>query len=493
MSFNSLQYAAFLAVVLVAYHRLGQRAQNALMLGAGAVFVAWFDVRFLAAVAVTIVLVFAVTRLLAITEGAAQRRALLAVALVGHLGVLGFVKYAGFFLDSAERVLEAIGFDGSLGTLDVLLPVGISFYTLQALGYVINVYRREVPAEEDLLTVAVYVLWFPQLVAGPIERASTLLPQLRVRRQAPDADAAGSALLLILTGLFKKVVVADGVAAYVSGVYGADPDAFGWPALLGATVGFAVQVYADFSGYTDIARGSSRLLGVELRRNFEQPFLSRDIRELWTRWHTSLSSWFVEFVGRPLGAAGRGPGRAAFAVLVIFALIGLWHGAAAHFIAWGVLNGVLVVIWRLRFPIPRRRHPMRVRLREAPAVALTFLLFCLGVAFFRADSLGDAAAVLWGLVSFQSGAAGPEGGALVPLMVAVVLALDLDERRRRIHTIEALRVRAALGAVPAPAEAVHESGVLRLGLGRCVAIGLMVVGIVVFSGGEPTPFIYRQF
>jgi alginate O-acetyltransferase complex protein AlgI len=492
VSFNSLQYAAFLAVVLLAYHRLGQRAQNLVMLVAGAVFVAWFDVRFLAAVAVTIVLAYGVTRLLAVTEDEGRRSALLGVALVGHLGVLGFVKYAGFFLDSAERVLESIGFDGSLGTLDVLLPVGISFYTLQALGYVINVYRREVAAEDDLLTVAVFVLWFPQLVAGPIERAGTLLPQLRRRRPTPNAETAGSALLLILQGLFKKVVVADGVAAYVSGVYG-DPDRYGWVALLTATTGFAVQVYADFSGYSDIARGSSRLLGVELRRNFEQPFLSRDIRELWTRWHTSLSGWFVEFVGRPLGATGRGPRRAALAVLAIFALIGLWHGAAAHFVAWGVLNGVLVVIWRLWLPVPRGRHPMRVRLREAPSIALTFALFCLGVALFRADSLGEAGTVLGGMVTFQSGAEGPAGASLVPVMLLVVLALDLDERRRRIATIEGLRVRAALGAVPGPDEAVHESGVLRLGLARSVAVGLMVVAIVVFSGGEPTPFIYRQF
>jgi D-alanyl-lipoteichoic acid acyltransferase DltB (MBOAT superfamily) len=492
VSFNSLQYAAFLAVVLLGYHRLGRRAQNLVMLVAGAVFVAWFDVRFLAAVAVTIALGYAVTRLLAVTESEPRRRALLAVALVGHLGVLGFVKYAGFFLDSADRVLEAVGFEDTFGTLDVLLPVGISFYTLQALGYVINVYRREVAVEEDLLTFAVFVLWFPQLVAGPIERARTLLPQLRERRPVPDADTVGSALLLVLTGLFKKVVVADGVAAYVSGVY-ATPDAFGWVALLTATTGFAVQVYADFSGYTDIARGSSRLLGVELRRNFEQPFLSRDIRELWTRWHTSLSGWFVEFVGRPLGATGRGPRRAAVAVLVIFALIGLWHGSAAHFVAWGVLNGVLVVVWRLWFPVPARRHPMRVRLREAPAIGLTFVLFCLGVVFFRADSLGDAFDVLARMLTFEGTAKGPAGAPLVPLMLLVVLALDLDERRRRVRAIESLRIRAALGAVPTPPEAIRESGVDRMTVARCVAVGLMVVGIVLFSGGEPTPFIYRQF
>jgi D-alanyl-lipoteichoic acid acyltransferase DltB (MBOAT superfamily) len=422
----------------------------------------------------------------------AARRGLLVAAVVGHIGLLALFKYYDFFLDEAHSVLAKLGVHHTFGALGLVLPVGISFYTFQALGYVISVYRRDLPAERDLLTFAVFLAWFPLTVAGPIERGSTLLPQLRRRREAPDAEGIGSALVLILTGLFKKVVIADGVARYVNTVYAA-PAGYRWSSLATATIGFAIQVYGDFSGYTDMARGSSRLLGVELRRNFEQPYLSRDIRELWTRWHTSLSSWFVDFVGRPIGAVGRGPRRAAVAVLVIFALIGLWHGPAGHYVVWGALNGALVVIWRLWIPAPAGRHPMRVRLREAPAIAATFLLFCLGVVFFRSDDVATAMTVLGHLLSFHAGQTGPSGGAFVAVALLLTLAIDLDDRARRIRTIEGLRIRAALGAVPRRDEAVDESGVTRWTLLRSLAVAGMVLGVVVFSGGAPTPFIYRQF
>jgi D-alanyl-lipoteichoic acid acyltransferase DltB (MBOAT superfamily) len=493
MTFNSLQYFVFFAIVLLLYYRLNVRGQNFLMVVAGSIFYALFDWRFVGLLYASILIDYTVGRALAITDDARSRNALLGVSLAGQLGILGFFKYWDFFTGQGTSFLNHLGLGVSAPVLHILLPVGISFYTFQTLAYIFAVYRRQIAAERDLITFATFVCWFPQLVAGPIERATNLLPQIKRRREVPSRPMLESGTLLIIRGLFKKIVIADSVASYVATVY-AHPGNYGWAALVLATVGFAIQVYGDFSGYTDIARGSSRLLGVELRRNFEQPFLSRDIREFWQRWHTSLTSWFVEFVGGPLGGARRGAVRAMLNVLIIFSLIGLWHGASWHFVVWGALNGLLVVTWRKFFPVPKGRHPMRVRLSEAPGIIFTFALFCGGVVFFRAASLHDAGVVFTHILSLKRGAAGPSGSALVPIMLAVVVAVDLAERRQRINAIETLRVKATFGGVPTPAEAVEESPVAGLRLPSAgLVLGVAAAAILVFSGGTPTPFIYFHF
>ena len=493
MTFNSLQYFLFLAVVVLLYYLMGVKGQNRLMVLAGAVFYGSFNWRFLGLLYASTLIDYSVGRCLGGTDNARSRKRLLAVSLTAQLGILGFFKYWGFFTHDTARVLARVGVHVSPPVLNIALPVGISFYTFQTLAYVFAVHRRQIAPERNLLTFATFVSWFPQLVAGPIERATSLLPQIKRRRDVPDRASLESGLLLIVRGLVKKVVVADSVAGYVTTVYNR-AGAFGWQALALATVGFAVQVYGDFSGYTDIARGSSRLLGVELRRNFEQPFLSRDIREFWQRWHTSLTSWFVEFVGQPLQGKSRTRFRTVATVLVIFTLIGLWHGPSLHFVLWGVLNGILVVIWRLFFPVPEGRHPMKVRLREAPGIAFTFALFCLGVVFFRAPSAHDALSVIRHLLTLRPGAAGPSTGVLVPIMLAVVFGIDLAERRARIATIESLRVRATYGGVPTREEAIEESPIFGLAtVPAGVTIGVAVVAIVLFSGGAPTPFIYFHF
>ena len=492
MTFNSLQYFAFLAIVIAIYYRLGVRGQNLLIVIAGSIFYGAFDWRFLGLLYLSTFIDYFVGRGLGRAESVRSRKALLATSLIGQLGILAFFKYFNFFADSATRVFRKLGLDVDPVTLKILLPVGISFYTFQTLAYIFAVYRRQLEPERNLITFAAFVAWFPQMVAGPIERAPHLLPQIQRRRVPPHPAATESAVLLILRGLVKKVVIADAVAPYVTGVYAA-PGTFRWSALVLATVGFAVQVYGDFSGYTDIARGSSRLLGVELRRNFEQPFLSRDMREFWQRWHTSLGSWFVENVAQPLGGAREGPRRAVFNVLLVFTLIGLWHGADFTFVAWGFFNGLLVVFWRRR-PIPPGRHPMKLRLREAPAIAGTFALFCLGVVLFRASSFADARSVLEGILTFQDGLLPTTSGWIVPIMLIAVFGLDLSERYQRINAIESLRVRMNLGGVPNRREAAAESyirgaSVLRAG----ILIGVMLVALLVFSGGAPTPFIYFQF
>ncbi|CAN5671051.1 MBOAT family protein [soil metagenome] len=492
MSFNSLQYFALFGAVLVVYFQLRAKGQNRLMVLASAVFYGAFDWRFLLLLYTSTLIDYTVARRIDATDAPRTRKAWLAVSIVSQLGILGFFKYVDFFSDSLSGLFGYVGWEADPFTLNVVLPVGISFYTFQTLAYVLSVYRRQLPAERNLVTFAAFVSWFPQLVAGPIERAPQLLPQIKRRRDAPDLPTVESGVMLIVQGLFKKVVIADSLAGYVTAVY-ADPASHGWTALVLATVGFAVQVYGDFSGYTDIARGSSRLLGVELRRNFEQPFLSRDIREFWQRWHTSLGGWFVENVAQPLGGNRKGPRRAAINVLIVFTLIGLWHGAAWTFVLWGALNGVLVVIWRWA-PTSKRRHPMRLRLADLPGIAFTFGLFSLGVVLFRAASLGDAGDVFSGILTMQAGQAPVEPGQLVPIMLAAVFFIDVTERRRRVAAIETVRAGVNLGGLANQAEAVIEAPAVRLGaLPAGVTIGLMAAAVMVFSGGAPTPFIYFQF
>jgi D-alanyl-lipoteichoic acid acyltransferase DltB (MBOAT superfamily) len=493
LTFNSLQFFAFLAIVLVLYYRFDRTGQNTLMFIAGSVFYASFNWKFVPLLYLSIGVDYVVGRRLGVTEEPRKRRALLGVSLVTQLGILAVFKYYNFFSSDVDRVLGHLGLDTHSPVLNVVLPVGISFYTFQTLAYVITVYRRQMEPERDLVTFAAFVAWFPQLVAGPIERPYHLIPQVQRRRQPPPYLLVESSVWLILRGLFKKVVLADGVAGYVNAVY-ASPRTYGWQPLVFATVGFAIQVYGDFSGYSDIARGVSRLLGVELRRNFEQPFLSRNMQEFWRRWHTSLGWWFTEFVGRPLGGAGAGRGRAVFNTLVIFTLIGLWHGAAMTFVFWGVYNGVLVAVNRFT-PPPRGRHPMKLMLRDVPAIVLTFALFCGGAIFFRALSLHDGLAIIHRILSFQSGTSPAPGGAgIVPLMLALMVMVDLADRRVRIRSIEATRTPARLGVPATRAEAALESVAWRLGAVRAgVVVGLAVVAIVTFSGSSPVPFIYFRF
>lgn len=492
MTFNSLTFAAFFVVVLLINHRLGRVGQNRLMILAGSVFYGFFDVRFLGLLWLSILVDFWIGRALGTTEDAGRRRALFGASLVIQLGILGLFKYFNFFTDSVEKVLGGFGLDADFVTINVLVPVGISFYTFQSLAYVRAVYKRQFEAERDLVTFAAFVSWFPQMAAGPIERVTSILPQIQRRRERPEGPVIESGLVLILQGLFKKVVLADGVAIYVTTVY-AEPENYSFIALILATAGFAVQVYGDFSGYTDMARGVSRLLGVELRRNFEQPFLSRDIREFWLRWHTSLSWWFLEFVGGPMNAKRQGRLWSAFVVVVMFSLIGLWHGAAWTFVLWGVFNGILVAIWR-QVPTNQRRHPMRVKARDMPAMTVTFAIFCIGAVMFRAATVGDAFVVIERIFTLQGGASGPKSILLVPTMLLLLLGIDVLERRQRVKAIEILRVRASLGSVASPPEAVVES--LSRSVGP-VVFGAMaafaVVMIVVFSGGAPTPFVYFQF
>jgi alginate O-acetyltransferase complex protein AlgI len=488
MTFNSLQFAVFFLVVLGLYHRLPFKGQNLLIVVAGIIFYGAFDWRFPVILAVSTIVDYTVGRALGRAAKSRHRKLLLATSLVAQLGLLSVFKYFNFFTRSAGHLLHA-----DFVTLNIILPIGISFYTFQTLGYVITVYRKGMEPEKDFLAFATFVSWFPVLLAGPIGRAPVMLPQFKHRRTPPDRASVESALMLILFGLIKKVVIADALAGYVNTVY-ANPSAYGWESLVLASLAFSLQVYGDFSGYSDIARGLSRLLGVEVSRNFEQPFLSRDIREFWTRWHTSMSSWFVDFVGGPLGGAKVGKWRAAINVMIIMGLIGLWHGPAWHYVIWGLFNGFLIVLWRLFASASPRRHPMKLRFREAPGIIVTFGFFVVGAVFFRSTTIHDALVVIKHTLELKPGLWAGSSAVLVPILLALVFVLDMLDRRARIRTIEHVRVRARLGAEATPSEGRYESLIVKVPVAIAgPLLGLMLVGLIVFSGGAPIPFIYFHF
>ena len=409
MLFNSADYVLFLPLVLLVYvllRRVGLRAQNAWMLIASYVFYGWWDWRFLGLLFGTTLNDYLVGLGLERTEKQSTRRLLILLSIGVNLGVLGFFKYYNFFVASFIEAFAGIGVHLEAPTLKVILPVGISFYTFQALTYTISVYQRQMRAVHDPIGFFAYVAFFPQLVAGPIERARHLLPQFFVPRvMEPEAFASG--LRQMLWGFFCKLVVADNCATVVNSIFAqhAIPSGealSGSMALLGSVL-FAFQIYADFSGYSHIALGTARLFGFELMQNFATPYFSQNHPEFWRRWHISLSSWFRDYVYIPLGGNRTSKPRQAFNLLVTFTLSGLWHGANWTFIVWGILNG-LYVIPRVFIGEPlARAASSRNWLVRVPTVTfrilLTFSLTVLAWVFFRSPTIAGAWKVLGEIAS----------------------------------------------------------------------------------------------
>ena len=471
MTFNSLQYAVFLPVVLVLYWAVRHRAQNALLLVASYLFYGAWDWRFLGLLVFSSVVDFSIGRSLGRAERESRRHSLLVTSLVVNLGVLGFFKYFNFFVDSAVDLLGTVGLEPATPAIRVLLPVGISFYTFQSLSYTIDVYRRRIEPTSSLLDFCTFVAFFPQLVAGPIERASHLLPEIQNPRRRPDSFQLRSGCVLILIGLVKKVAIADALAPSVNTAFrSAEAGTGHWLTLLVGAYAFALQIYCDFSGYSDIARGSSRLLGIELMRNFEQPYLSRSITEFWRRWHISLSSWLRDYLYIPLGGNRRGARRTSINLFLTMLLGGLWHGAAWTFVAWGALHGLYLGLDRVtgRESADAGR-PLRTS--DVPAILVTFHLVCLAWILFRADSIEGAWRYLGGIITMTGGALSL--GPMVLTVIGGLAALGIDLLQRRTG---------------------HHDALLRWPeWQRGLAYGAAVTAIVLFSGGSPVPFIYFQF
>jgi len=339
--FHSLDFLLFFTVVTAVYWRLPHRGQNVLLLAASYFFYGYVHPWFLSLIAASTVIDYVSAR--GMERWPERRRRFMAVSIISNFGMLGFFKYFNFFVDNVHALLAAAGMDVGLPVLRVLLPVGISFYTFQAMSYTVDVFRGELRARRSLLDVAVFISFFPHLVAGPIQRASYLLPQVEGQRRF-SIDKAASGFYLMVWGFFKKLVIADNVGVIANKVFALSDPSF--EVLWAGVFAFAIQIYADFSAYTDIARGSSRWLGFELTENFDHPYLARSPADFWRRWNISLSSWFRDYVYIPLGGSRRSESTWARNVMITFLLSGLWHGASWNYVLWGLYHGVLLVLTR---------------------------------------------------------------------------------------------------------------------------------------------------
>lgn len=396
MLFNSIEFALFLPIVFILYwfvFNKTNRVQNVLILVASFIFYGWWDWRFLFLLLFTSMVDYYLAQQLEKTEDVRKRKVILLLSIISNLSVLGFFKYYNFFVDSFVDAFTLLGREFSPWSLNIVLPVGISFYTFQALSYTIDVYRKQLKASHDVVEYLAFISFFPQLVAGPIERATNLLPQFS-RPRSFNYDLATDGLRQMLWGLFKKVVIADNCAFYVNEIFQDYQTHNGLILVFGAVL-FAFQIYCDFSGYSDIAIGTARLFGFDLMRNFAYPYFSRDIAEFWRRWHISLSTWFRDYVYIPLGGSKGGSKRKIRNTFIIFLLSGFWHGANWTFLAWGLLNALYFL--PLLLTESNRRNLGIVAegkglpsLKEFLQILFTFVLTVFAWVFFRSDSIADA-------------------------------------------------------------------------------------------------------
>lgn len=397
MTFLSLPFLCFFPVTALGYFLLPRKARNLWLLLAS-----WFFYLCAKPVYLTLLLFVILTSYGAgMALGRKKRRWVLALCLLTDVVLLFLFKYVNFALSMVGEVLHGMGMAWNVPVLDIVLPVGISFYLFQAMGYVIDVWRGKAEAQRNFLLHALFLSFFPQVVSGPIGRAGELTPQFR-QPHPFDWDKFREGLVRFLWGAFKKMVLADRLAVLVNTIFAA-PETFGAVQVMGAAVAFSLQIYCDFSSYTDMALGVAHSMGFTLRENFDTPYFSRSIAEFWRRWHMSLSSWFRDYLYIPLGGSRRGTARKYLNVLIIFAVSGLWHGAAMTFVVWGLLNGLYQVMGVVTAPLRDGGYRLlHIRedgpFRHGVQVLVTFLLATVAWVFFKASSLSNALAVLGGML-----------------------------------------------------------------------------------------------
>ena len=397
MTFNSWEFLLFYPIVALLYFALPKKLKWPVLLIASYYFYICYQASLVFLILLTTLVSWLASALIERTDNPRVKKTALALTLIVCLGVLFFYKYFNFLSGSVTGLLSLFGVQTPPVVLNLILPVGISFYTFQTLSYVIDVYRGEVKTERNFFFYALFVSFFPQLVAGPIERPNNLIPQLREGHKWSDSDAVKGGKHMIV-GFFKKVVVADLISVYVDSVYNSPETATGFGVVI-ATVLFALQIYCDFSGYTDIAIGCARIMGIRLMKNFDHPYIATSIKEFWSRWHISLSSWFRDYLYIPLGGSRCSKVRHLTNLMIVFLVSGLWHGAAWTYVIWGAIHGVYQVVGNLTAK-PRRALIERLGFSEKslPVVivrrAITFILVSFAWIFFRANSISDAGILL---------------------------------------------------------------------------------------------------
>ena len=484
MIFTTPQFAVFFVLFFLVYGALPERARKGWLLGASYFFYGSWNAKFLLLIAGSTLLDFYIGRALTQTDDAHRRRRLVTLSVAANLGALGFFKYCNFFVESAVTGLAALGLEVSAPTLQIVLPVGISFYTFQTMSYTIDIYRERLEPTHSLLDFALFVAFFPQLVAGPIERASHLLPQIvEITKRRADLSGFG----LIALGIFKKAVIADNIATIVDATY-ADPSNTYAAALWFGTYAFAIQIYCDFSGYSDIAIGIGRLLGLEIVENFRAPYAAAGPSELWRRWHISLSSWLRDYLYIPLGGNHGGWWYMRRNLMLTMLLGGLWHGASWNFVLWGAFHGLLLVVFRPGiFAAAAERLDARWFTRVPTLVVRRFVFFhlvCIGWALFRARSLADCGVLLrklldpteWQLGAWMKAVSASGEGTYLAYVAAVMAGLVIVQN---VWPVGTKRVVEVLWRSPPPV--------------RFAVVVALLYSALLLAPEKPPPFIYFQF
>ncbi len=473
MNFNSLEFAIFLPTVFVLYWIFGRftlRFQNLFIILASFVFYGWVDYRFLGLIIFSILLDYFVGLSLAATDDDRRRRLYVSMSILGNLAMLCYFKYYNFFVDSMAAVVSIFGYHPEVQHLQIVLPLGISFYTFQTMSYSIDIYRRRMEATRDILAFGAFVSFFPQLVAGPIERAERLVPQFSRPRRF-EYQQAVDGLRQVLWGFFKKVVIADSSARILNPIYENYETAFGSTLALAATL-FALQVYADFSGYSDIAIGSARLFGIRLSMNFRYPFFSRNIGEFWNRWHISLSTWFRDYIYYPLGGSRRGQRITIRNIMIVFLISGFWHGASWTIVTWGLLSGLVQILYRF-WPFGRVPDTSTARVYRR---FMTIFTFVIPLVIFRSESFQQAFAIYAKIFSTSFFTIPQYSGRGFSMIVFALIFLFFVTEWRHRHDQHALEK-------------------MGLGWSRWWRFGLyyLLILIIFLFNGESIDFIYFHF
>lgn len=475
MIFHSLTFVAFFLTVVTLYWRLPHRAQNALLLVSSYVFYGWVHPWFLTLIFASTVVDYWAGR--GMSAQPARRRLFLGLSLVVNLGMLGFFKYFNFFAENVQAALAALHFNVPLPALHVVLPVGISFYTFQELSYTLEVYKGKLEARRDFLDFATFVCFFPQLVAGPIERAAHLLPQVEQPRTFSWPHAR-DAMFLILWGYFKKLVVADNAGVIANKVFALqDPGFF---MLWAGVFGFGIQIYADFSAYSDIARGTARWLGFDLMRNFNHPYLATGPADFWRRWHISLSSWFRDYVYIPLGGSRSGRLIEYRNIFATFLLSGFWHGASWNYVLWGAYHGVLLVLSRML--TPKSQAPRAIGWLTPFRVVGVLVLTNIGWLFFRETDAHFLWRELATLPNWRNTFDRTAGLYLFLYVLLYSLPLWINSVWE-VHISPRLRLHADTGAISSTAWLVSQTALA----------GLLFAILLVFHSQQSLDFIYFRF
>lgn len=399
MLFNSLEFILFLPIVVIGFYLLPKAFKNYWLLASSYFFYMSWKPAYATLILGSTIITYGCALLMHRYD---RRKLLLLICLILNLSLLFFYKYSNFFLDISSSFWTTIYPDEErFSSLDIILPVGISFYVFQALGYVIDVYRGDIKPEKNFANYALFVSFFPQLVAGPIERSSRLLPQFK-RHKTFNYDRVRSGFLLLLWGLFKKVVIADTIALYVNEVYNQPSEHYGLSIII-ATILFSIQIYCDFSGYSDIAIGIARMMGYSLMKNFDNPYGAYSLTDFWRRWHISLSTWFRDYLYYPLGGNKKGTWRTSINLFIVFLVSGLWHGAAWNYLFWGAFHGLLMVLERhLSKPLKNALNFVPIK-TIGPFLSKGYLLIAVGFSwlFFRANTLKQAKILLVNMTQLE--------------------------------------------------------------------------------------------